>query len=113
MLVIPAGLSFARVVNERPDLELYQADKRHPSLIGTYLAAATVYATLTGLSPETNGFSADIDPELAKALRAAAWSATRDYSEMKAARRAALALNRRSAASRSRRARAGAQMPIL
>ena len=79
MLVIPAGLSFARVVKERPDLELYQADKRHPSLIGTYLAAATVYATLTGLSPETNAFSADIDPELAKALRAAAWSATRGY----------------------------------
>jgi hypothetical protein len=79
MLVIPAGLSFARVVKERPDLELYQPDKRHPSLIGTYLAAATVYATLTGLSPETNAFSADIDPELAKALRAAAWSATRDY----------------------------------
>ena len=79
MLVIPAGPSFARVVKERPDLELYQADKRHPSLIGTYLAAATVYATLTGLSPETNAFSADIDPELAKALRAAAWSATRDY----------------------------------
>ena len=42
-LVIPAGLAFARVIKERPELELYQSDKRHPSLIGTYLAAATVY----------------------------------------------------------------------
>jgi hypothetical protein len=79
MLVIPAGLSFARVVKERPDLELYQSDKRHPSLIGTYLAAATIYATLTGLSPETSAFTADIEPQLGKYLRAAAWSATRDY----------------------------------
>jgi hypothetical protein len=29
-LVIPAGLAFARVVRERPDISLYQPDKRQP-----------------------------------------------------------------------------------
>ena len=79
MLVIPAGLSFARVVKERPDLNLYQPDKRHPSLIGTYLAAATLYAALTSTSPEENGFTSGIDPEVAKYLRATAWKVTREY----------------------------------
>ena len=45
-LVIPAGLAFARAIAKRPDIELYEIDKRHPSLAGTYLAACTVYATL-------------------------------------------------------------------
>jgi len=78
-LVIPAGLSFARVVAERPDLVLYQPDKRHPTLIGTYLAAATVYSALTGRSPEVNTYTAGIDPELARYLRATAWAVTQDY----------------------------------
>src|SRR5437764_11017061 len=46
-LVIPAGLAFARAMASRPDLELYQPDKRHPSVAGTYLAACTAYAALT------------------------------------------------------------------
>ena len=41
-LVIPAGLAFAKAVARRPELELYQPDKRHPTLAGTYLAACTV-----------------------------------------------------------------------
>ena len=42
-LVIPAGLAFAKAVSKRPSLELYQPDKRHPTLAGTYLAACTTY----------------------------------------------------------------------
>ena len=38
-LVIPAGLAFAKAIGKRPELEFYQPDKRHPTLIGTYLAA--------------------------------------------------------------------------
>jgi len=47
-LVIPAGLAFARAIGKQPELNLYVADKRHPSLAGTYLAACTVFAALTG-----------------------------------------------------------------
>lgn len=35
MLVIPAGLSFANAIKQHPGLELYQPDKRHPSLAGS------------------------------------------------------------------------------
>ncbi|RTL71110.1 MAG: hypothetical protein EKK41_11865 [Hyphomicrobiales bacterium] len=79
MLVIPAGLAFARVVAERPDLNLYQPDKRHPSLIGTYLAAATIYAALAQRSAEESTFTSGIDPEVARYLRATAWTVTREY----------------------------------
>jgi len=50
-LVIPAGLAFAKAIARRPDLEFYQPDKRHPSLIGTYLAACTTYAAVFRKSP--------------------------------------------------------------
>ena len=57
MLVIPAGLAFARAVAQRPELELYQPDKRHPSPAGTYLAVCTTYAALYGKSPVGNPYT--------------------------------------------------------
>jgi hypothetical protein len=78
-LVIPAGLAFARVVAERPDISLYQTDQRHPSLLGSYLAAATVYAALYQRSPENSTYTADIDPELARYLRKTAWRTAEEY----------------------------------
>ena len=78
-LVIPAGLAFARAIAKRPDIELYQADKRHPSLAGTYLAACTVYATLYRKSPEGLKYTAGLSPELVGTLQTAAWEAVRDY----------------------------------
>ena len=53
-LVIPAGLAFARARAKQPELNLYVPDKRHPSLAGTYLAACTTFAALTGRSPVGN-----------------------------------------------------------
>lgn len=48
-LVIPAGLAFEEAYRRRPDIELHHdLDGSHPSLLGTYLAACTVYATLYG-----------------------------------------------------------------
>jgi hypothetical protein len=79
-LVVPAGLAFARAARERPDLELYQPDKRHPSLIGTFLAAATTYASLTGKSPEANTtYNGGIEPALAAWLQAVAWKTVQEY----------------------------------
>jgi hypothetical protein len=51
--VIPAGLAFARSIARRPELNLYVADKRHPTLAGTYLAAATTYGALFRKPPVT------------------------------------------------------------
>lgn len=50
--VIPVGLAFAKAHELRPDLELHvEFDHSHPNLAGSYLAAATAYATLYGASP--------------------------------------------------------------
>jgi len=79
-LVVPAGLAFARAIAERPDLEFYQPDKRHPSLIGTYLAAATTYAALTGRSPEANTtYNGGIDPKVAAWLQVVAWKTVQEF----------------------------------
>jgi len=72
-LVIPAGLAFANSVKARPDLELYQRDKRHPTLAGTYLAAATTYATVYGKSPVGNSFISTLDAPTAQFLQQIAW----------------------------------------
>lgn len=78
-LVIPAGLAFAKVIAKRPDLELYQNDKRHPSLAGTYLAACTVYATLYRKSPQGLTYTAGLDAVTVALLQGAAWEAVQDY----------------------------------
>ncbi len=78
-LVIPAGLAFARAVGKQPELNLYAPDKRHPSLAGTYLAACTVFAVLTGRSPVGNSYLAGIDALTAGFLQTVAWETVQDY----------------------------------
>jgi hypothetical protein len=78
-LVIPAGLAFAKALNKQPNLSLYVADKRHPSLAGSYLAACTVYAALFGRSPEGSTFTGGLDPNTAKFLQGVAWETVREY----------------------------------
>jgi len=78
-LVIPAGLAFAKAISKRHDLEFYQKDKRHPTEIGTYLAAATAYASIYKKSPVGNSFTADIDAETVKFLQEVAWETTNEY----------------------------------
>jgi hypothetical protein len=78
-LVIPAGLAFARAIARQPELNLYAADKRHPSLAGTYLAACTVFAALTGRSPVGNPYLAGIDAPTAHFLQTVAWETVQAY----------------------------------
>jgi len=78
-LVIPAGLAFARALAKQPELNLYVADKRHPTLAGTYLAACTVFAALTGRSPVGNLYLADLDEPTAHLLQQVAWDTVQDY----------------------------------
>ena len=78
-LVIPAGLAFAKALHKQPNVSLYVADKRHPSLAGSYLAACTVYASLFGRSPEGTTFTGGLDPVTAKFLQGVAWETVREY----------------------------------
>ncbi|HEY5637425.1 MAG TPA: hypothetical protein VIS77_11050 [Burkholderiales bacterium] len=79
VLVIPAGLAFARSIAMKPDLELYAPDKRHPSLAGTYLAAATVFASLTNRTPVGAKYNAGLDEGTAAHLQAVAWETVKAY----------------------------------
>jgi hypothetical protein len=78
-LVIPAGLAFARARRQQPELNLYAPDKRHPSLAGTYLAACTSFAALTGRSPVGNSYHATIDEPTARFLQTVAWETVQEY----------------------------------
>jgi hypothetical protein len=78
-LVIPAGLAFARAISKQPELNLYAPDKRHPSPAGTYLAACTTFAALTGRSPVGNAYLAGIDEQTAHLLQTVAWETVQGY----------------------------------
>jgi hypothetical protein len=56
-LVIPAGLAFEEAYRQRPEIKLHQDyDGNHPTHLGVYLAACTVYASLYGKSPAGNSY---------------------------------------------------------
>lgn len=71
-LVIPVGLAFALASAKRPELRLHIADKRHPSLAGTYLAACTVYAALFPRSPSAQAHVDGLDEPTVEFLQATA-----------------------------------------
>jgi hypothetical protein len=77
--VIPVGLAFEAVTNERPDIKLRTSDTRHPTLAGTYLAACMMLAGLHDFSPVGLDYSAGMDVEVAQYLQRIAWTTTQDY----------------------------------
>ena len=79
MMVIPVGLAFEKALENMPDIRLHAADKVHPSLAGTYLAAAVFYSALYGRSPEGLEYDAGLDKTVAKFLQHTASQTTRDY----------------------------------
>ena len=78
-LVIPVGLAFAKSIASKPDLDLYAPDKRHPSVAGTYLSAATTYATLFNQSPVGLKYNAGLSPEVALYLQQVAYDTVKEY----------------------------------
>jgi hypothetical protein len=78
-LVVPAGLAFAASIAKRPDLNLYVADKRHPSLAGTYLAACTVLASVYKTNPVGLKYNAGLPADVAAHLQAVAWETSQAF----------------------------------
>jgi len=71
-LVIPVGLAFEEAYRRKPDMQLQKTyDGSHPDLIGTYLAACVVYASLYGKSPVGNSYDyfGKVDKETAAFLQ--------------------------------------------
>lgn len=77
--VVPVGLAFARVTEERPNIDVRVADARHPSLAGTYLAACTFFAALYDQSPEGLDYDAGLGAETASYLQRVAWETVQTY----------------------------------
>jgi hypothetical protein len=81
-LVIPVGLAFEEAYKQRPDMQLHkQFDGSHPDLIGTYLAACVVYASLYNASPVGNPYDyyGKIDKETAAFLQKVADKTVRAF----------------------------------
>ena len=78
--VAPVGLAWERAAKQRRDLSLLREDQEHPSIYGTYLATAVVYATVYGRSPANVDYvPPGISAEAASALRRIAWETVQEY----------------------------------
>lgn len=79
-MVSPVGIAWEAVGLAHPEIGLYDPDGSHPSLGGTYLAACTMFAAITGESPA--GIPYSNDPAMTEAerliLQEAAWNAVQD-----------------------------------
>lgn len=78
-LVVPAGLAFAASLAKRPDVVLHIADKRHPTLAGTYLAACTVLASVYKTNPTGLKYTAGLPADVAAHLQAVAWETSQSF----------------------------------
>jgi hypothetical protein len=69
------GEAFRSSLRSHPEITLHQSDTSHPTMAGTYLAAATFYVALTGkpVAPESE-VPAGLGAGDAAALREVAWS---------------------------------------
>ena len=73
------GPAFVQSIAKMPDLNPYGADKRHPRLAGSYLAACTTYAALFKTPPGDLKYTAGLDPAIARHLQTVAWETVQEY----------------------------------
>jgi hypothetical protein len=67
------GEAFRAALRDQPQIVLHQADRSHPTVAGTYLAASTFYVALTGNPvPPASEVPPEVSAEDAKVLRAVA-----------------------------------------
>jgi hypothetical protein len=64
----PIGLAFERAHQEAPNIELLDGTQ-HPSVAGTYLAAAVLFRVLFSAPASSSTYDGGLPPQTAKALR--------------------------------------------
>ena len=73
--VAHVGLAFWDIVQNEKRVNLFDADLSHPNAAGSYLAALTLFARITGVDPTTvdyeGGVGSNIEPILKEAARKA------------------------------------------
>jgi hypothetical protein len=67
--IVPVGIAWSIAHERDPRLPLWQRDGRHPSRLGTYLAACTFYGWLYDKSPVGNPFTGKLSRTLALSLQ--------------------------------------------
>ncbi len=78
--ILPAGEAWEACLDEDPETRLYEEDKLHPTLAGSWLAALVLTKELAGVEPESvpdrleldSGRRVELDPALARRLSRAA-----------------------------------------
>lgn len=71
--VAKVGLALEAAYRADPTLDLIDDDERHPNRAGSFLMACVYFATLTGRDPRRSGYTAGLDPPLARFLKRIAW----------------------------------------
>jgi hypothetical protein len=78
--VAPVGVAWRRAFGRRPDLNLYAPDGEHPSLHGTYLATAVLYATVLGRNPTALSYTPKgVSATDAQFLKSIAWETVQSW----------------------------------
>ena len=78
-VAVPVGRAWQKALAENPKLKLHAADKSHPNVHGTYLAACVFYATFTGRDPRglAGGAPKSITAADRRFLQGTAWETVR------------------------------------
>jgi hypothetical protein len=83
--VAPAGLAWKRAMRDRPDVDMYDRDREHPSVYGSHLNLLVIYATIYGDDPAALNYmpaeSWSITAEEDAWLRQVAWQTVREFQE--------------------------------
>jgi len=78
-LVVPVGLAFYQALKEKPEVELFMEDQRHPSEMGSYLAACVFYSAFYNRSLVGNPFTDGLDQADAEFLQNIAWNTVKEF----------------------------------
>ena len=78
---LPAGESWRAAWREDPAMQLYGPDGFHPTLAGSYAAALTIFAGLSGMSPVGLPAPTGVDAPTAERLQRAAQAAIEAYAD--------------------------------
>ncbi len=77
-----AGLAFYDVYTNNKNINIYDDDLTHPNATGSYLAAMTIFAKITGVDPTTVDYNANLTDEAAAILKEAARKAVFETPEI-------------------------------
>ena len=80
--VAHVGLAFWDIIQNQKGLTLHDPDMSHPSAEGSYLAALTIFARITGIDPTTVDYQGGVNPNIEPILKEAARKAVFETPEI-------------------------------